>query len=99
MCANNAVPQMLGIKTIAERYGLPVRFVRALVNSGKVIAVREGNKILVNSDKFCEFLNSNRLQPANEDGAAKDHVDDTIESSSVGTAKRRIAPIPAGRGR
>ena len=88
------VPQMLRIREIAEMYGLPIHFVRALVNNGEVEAVRVGNKILVNADKFCTYLNHNRLQPVRKDTAEKTAANECIE-----TIKPRIAPIPIGRGR
>lgn len=94
MCDSKAVPLMLGIKETAEMYGLPVHFVRALVNNGDVTAIRVGRKILVNADKFCEYLNSNKLQPVNE--IAKDETD---TSSNIVGPLSRISAIPAGRGR
>lgn len=59
------IPQMCKIPQIAEIYNLPVHFVRSLVNSGEVVAVRVGNKILVNADKFGEYLNNNTLSSSN----------------------------------
>lgn len=94
MSTNNAIPRMLGIKAIAEMYSLSPHFVRTLVNNGKVVAIREGSKILVNADKFCDYLNTNCIQPANEEV-----VEDIVAKPRAKTAKPRIAPIPAGWGR
>ena len=79
------IPQMLRITEIAELYGLPVHFVRSLVNNGEVVATRVGNKILVNFDKFGEYLNSNTLQRSGE----KTHTRLNIVTRS----NPRIAPI------
>lgn len=81
----NTIPHMCKITEIAEMYGLPVHFVRALVNNGEVVATRVGNKILVNFDKFGEYLNSNTLQRSDK----KTHTRPNITTRS----KSRIAPI------
>lgn len=55
------IPRMETIKRTAEIFGLPVHFVREKVNSGEVVAVRAGNKYLVNVDKFAEYLNGSTI--------------------------------------
>lgn len=51
------VPHMETIRRTAEIFKLPVHFVRQKANSGEVVAVRAGRKILVNVEKFAEYLN------------------------------------------
>lgn len=46
------VPDMATIKETAEIFKLPEYFVRQLVKSGKVIAIKSGRKIFVNVEKF-----------------------------------------------
>ena len=53
------VPDMATIKDTAEIFKLPEYFVRQLVKSGKVIAIKSGRKIFVNVGKFAELLNTN----------------------------------------
>lgn len=52
------IPRMETIKNTAALFNLPVHFVRQKVNSGEIVAVRAGNKYLVNIDKFAEYLNT-----------------------------------------
>ena len=60
------VPDMATIKETAEIFKLPEYFVRQLVKSGKVIAIKSGRKIFVNVGKFAELLNTNVVN-ADED--------------------------------
>lgn len=60
------VPDMATIKETAEIFKLPEYFVRQLVKSGKVIAIKSGRKIFVNLGKFAELLNTNMIN-ADED--------------------------------
>ena len=60
------VPDMATIKETAEIFNLPEYFVRQLVKSGKVIAIKSGRKIFVNVGKFAELLNTNVVN-ADED--------------------------------
>ncbi|MCU6720705.1 MULTISPECIES: helix-turn-helix domain-containing protein [Porcipelethomonas] len=60
------VPDMATIKETAEIFKLPEYFVRQLVKSGKVIAIKSGRKIFVNVGKFAELLNTNMIN-ADED--------------------------------
>ncbi|MFR7908897.1 MAG: helix-turn-helix domain-containing protein [Oscillospiraceae bacterium] len=55
------VPDMATIKETAEIFKLPEYFVRQLVKSGKVIAIKSGRKIFVNVEKFAELLNTNMI--------------------------------------
>ena len=52
------VADMATIKETAEIFKLPEYFVRQLVKSGKVIAIKSGRKIFVNVEKFAELLNT-----------------------------------------
>ena len=49
------------IKETAEIFNLPEYFVRQLVKSGKVNAIKSGRKIFVNVGKFAELLNTNMI--------------------------------------
>lgn len=55
--AQNAVPEMKTIKATAEMFGVSQYFVRKLATSGRIKAVRVAGRILVNCDKFAEYLN------------------------------------------
>ena len=52
------------IKRTAEIFGLPEHFVRQKVSTGEVVAVRAGRKFLVNVDRFAEYLDNCKVQPA-----------------------------------
>ena len=71
MTANN-IPRMETVKTTAKMFGLAEHFVRQLVLSGKIVAVKAGRKYLVNIDKFAEYLNSAKVA----DTAAEDSEND-----------------------
>lgn len=60
MTANN-IPRMETVKTTAKMFGLAEHFVRQLVISGKIVAVKAGCKYLVNVDKLAEYLNSAKV--------------------------------------
>lgn len=61
------IPHMATIKDTAQLFGLPEHLVRAKVNNGEVVAIRAGRKILVNVDKFTEYLNTNTLAPKEQE--------------------------------
>lgn len=50
-------PNMLGVRDAASTVGLTYGALRRLCIQGKVVHIRVGNKILVNFDKLCEYLN------------------------------------------
>ena len=53
------IPLMLGIKEIAERFGIAQHYARQLALSGKVKAVRVGRgKILINAQSVTEYFDS-----------------------------------------
>ena len=56
---NNMVimPRMRTIKQTAAELGLPEYFVRTLVKQEQIAYVRAGRKVLINLDKFIEYLN------------------------------------------
>lgn len=60
------VPDMVTIKETAEIFKLPEYFVRQLVKSGRVTAIKSGRKIFVNVEKFAELLNTSVVN-ADED--------------------------------
>lgn len=59
--AQNAVPEMKTIKDTAEMFGVSQYLVRKLATSGRIKAVRVAGRILVNCDKFAEYLNGATL--------------------------------------
>ena len=65
MTANN-IPHMETIKATAKMFGLAEHFIRQLVISGKIVAVKAGCKYLVNVDKLAEYLNTNTLEAMQE---------------------------------
>ena len=60
------IPTMLLIKETAKRSGLPEHFIRSAVNDGRIVHIRAGRKILINYDKFIEYLNSGDNGQANK---------------------------------
>ncbi len=52
------IPHMETIAKTAELFGVSQYFVRKLANSGQIVAVRIAGRILINCDKFVEYLNS-----------------------------------------
>lgn len=59
--AIKTIPHMETIKTTAKLFGLAEHFVRQLVVSGEIVAVKAGCKYLVNVDKFIEYLNTSKV--------------------------------------
>lgn len=51
------VPRMRTIKQTATELGLPEYFVRSLVKTEQITYVKAGRKVLINLDKFIEYLN------------------------------------------
>lgn len=63
------IPEMLGIREIAERFGISQNYARQLALTGAVKAVRIGgrSKILINAQSMADFFNSsyiNKQRPA-----------------------------------
>lgn len=54
----NNLPTMLVIKETARRSGMPEHFIRAAVNDGRIVHIKAGRKILINYEKFIEYLNT-----------------------------------------
>lgn len=51
------IPVMLSIRGAAERFGLPVHFMRQLVADKKVYAIQAGSrKFYINSDSVTDYL-------------------------------------------
>lgn len=64
------IPRMETIKKTAELFGVSQYFVRKLANGGKINAVRISGRILINCDKFAEYLNHATLQECEQEQAA-----------------------------
>lgn len=57
MTNNTSIPEMLGVKEIAQRFGIAQHYARQLALSGAVKAVRVGRgKILINAQSVAEFF-------------------------------------------
>lgn len=57
------IPNLKTIKETAKLLGLPEYFVRQKVKSGEIVAISAGRKMLVNVDRFIEYLNSATQPP------------------------------------
>lgn len=56
------IPEMLGIKETAEKFGISQNYARQLALSGAVKAVRVGRgKILINAQSVVDFFNSSYI--------------------------------------
>ncbi len=60
------LPHMETMQRTAKIFGLSYYFVRKMALSGKINAVRISGRILINCDKFADFLNNATL-PALEE--------------------------------
>lgn len=67
-------PHMETIAETAKLFGVSAYFVRKLALSGKIVAVRISGRILVNCDKFAEYLNTATLEPKSESNGAADNI-------------------------
>lgn len=57
MTNNTSIPEMLGVKETAKRFGIAEHYARQLALSGAVKAVRVGRgKILINAQSVAEFF-------------------------------------------
>ena len=54
------VPTMITIDEVSERTGLTKRFIRECVKEDKIVYIMVGRKILVNFEKFIDFLNGEK---------------------------------------
>lgn len=72
MTNNNNLPVMLTVNQTAEVFGIARHHARQLALSGAVKAIRAGNKILINQQSVCDYLNSSTLcAPAEKSGELK----------------------------
>lgn len=66
------IPDMRGVKETAVHFGIAVHHARQLALTGKVKAVRAGNRILINQGSVAEYFNSSTLSsPAEQAGELK----------------------------
>ncbi|MBQ8349444.1 MAG: helix-turn-helix domain-containing protein [Ruminococcus sp.] len=61
------IPEMLGIKETAERFGISQNYARQLALTGAVKAVRIGgrSKILINAQSMADFFNNSYIKVEN----------------------------------
>lgn len=78
-----ATPRMATIEETAKLFNLPTYLVRTKAKSGEIVAISAGNKILINVDKFAEYLNTHTLADNNTD-----KLDEYEETNHI-----RITPI------
>lgn len=72
--SNTSIPEMLGVKETAERFGIAQHYARQLALSGAVKAVRIGRgKILINAQSVADFFNSSCInaREQSQDGGIK----------------------------
>jgi excisionase family DNA binding protein len=62
-------PRMETIKKTAEIFGLPENMIRQKAKSGEIVAIKAGERYLVNMDKFAEYLNTNTEKQSTESTA------------------------------
>ena len=55
------IPDMRGVKETAANFGIAIHHARQLALTGKVKAIRAGNKILINQASVAEYFNSATL--------------------------------------
>lgn len=67
-------PHMETIKKTAELFGVSEYFVRKKALAGEIVAVRISGRILVNCDKFAEYLNTATLKPEGEQMRTGDNI-------------------------
>jgi len=65
---NENLPDMRGVKATAAHFGIAVHHARQLALTGKVAAVRAGQKILINQKSVAEYFNSSTLNAMEEQG-------------------------------
>ena len=51
------LPRMMTISQTAKETGFSEHALRRLVKSGEIVHVKLGTKVMINLDKFIEFLN------------------------------------------
>lgn len=59
----NIIPEMLTVKETAKRFGMSENAIRQKAKNGEIVATTVGKKVLVNSGKFIDYLNTNTLVP------------------------------------
>lgn len=60
------IPDMRGVKETAAHFGIAVHHARQLALTGKVKAIRAGNKILINQASVAEYFNNTTLTEKTE---------------------------------
>lgn len=66
MTENINIPDMRGVKETAYNFRIAVHHARQLALTGKVKAVRAGNKILINQQSVADYFNSCTLNESEE---------------------------------
>lgn len=82
-------PHMETMQKTAELFGVSYYFVRKLALSGKINAVRISGRILINCDKFADFLNNSTLPALEEQPEQSVGIRD-LSVSPVRYAARKV---------
>lgn len=80
------IPTMITIEEVSERTGLTTRFIRECVKEDKIVYIMVGRKVLVNFEKFIDFLNG-ELEHSSEE--CLDVVDTKATGSKIVKASDR----------
>lgn len=67
-------PHMETIARTAELFGVSQYFVRKKALAGEIVAVRISGRILINCDKFAEYLNTATLKPEGKELKTGDNI-------------------------
>jgi excisionase family DNA binding protein len=68
------IPTMLSVEEVRKKFGISKQFTYHLAKSGKVKAIKCGNRFLLNAQSVSDYLNNNTLadeQPAQVAGIRK----------------------------
>lgn len=72
------VPTMITVDEVSERTGLTKRFIRECVKEDKVVYIMVGRKILVNFEKFIDFLNGDLVHNSEDNLKLVENTDSKI---------------------
>lgn len=83
-------PNMETMQRTAEIFGVSYYFVRKMALSGKINAVRISGRILINCDKFADFLNNATLPALEEQQPEQSTGIRDLSISPVRYAARKV---------
>lgn len=83
-------PRMETMQRTAEIFGVSYYFVRKMALSGKINAVRISGRILINCDKFADFLNNATLPALEEQPEQSNGIRDLSTSPIHYNAEKAV---------